>query len=322
MPRHEPADWAMLLALTALWGSAFLLTKVAVAGIPPGWVVVGRLALAAALLLPLAAWRGDLGPIDPRGWIFMALIALLGNVLPFWLIAWGQRGIDSGLSGILMAVMPLAVLGLAHVFVPGEGLTSRRLVGFALGFAGVAVLLGPETLGDQFPDETTGSDAGGGPGALPAMLAVLGGALCYAVSSILARLRPAQGALPTAALVTLMAALMALPIALAVEPPPPRAPVWSEVAALLGLGAFSTAIAAVVYFRLIASAGPSFTALLNYMIPVWAVALGVLLLGESPQPHHLYGLALILLGVLIAATRGGRQGPGREQVRAGPRDRR
>jgi drug/metabolite transporter (DMT)-like permease len=307
-PRHGLGDWGMLLALTAMWGSAFLLTKVAVGGLPPGWVVAGRLLLAAALLLPLAAWCGGLGHTDRRGWVFLALIALMGNVLPFWLIAWGQRGIDSGLSGILMAVMPLAVLGLAHLFVPGEGLTRWRLAGFALGFAGVAVLLGPEALSDQVPGENAGA-----PEPLPAMLAVLGGALCYAVSAILARLRPAQGALPTAALVTLLAALMALPIALVIEPSPPRAPTWAEVATLLGLGVFSTATAAVVYFRLIASAGPSFAAQLNYLIPPWAVAMGVLFLGESPRPNHLYGLALILAGVLIAAI-GGRSRGRRQAV--------
>jgi drug/metabolite transporter (DMT)-like permease len=301
----------MLLALTAMWGSAFLLTKVAVGGMPPGWVVAGRLLLAAALLLPLAAWQGGLGRTDSRAWVFLALIALLGNALPFWLIAWGQRGIDSGLSGILMAVMPLAVLGLAHLFVPGEGLTRRRLAGFALGFAGVAVLLGPEALGER----AAGADIGA-PEPLRAMLAVLGGALCYAVSAILARLRPAQGALPTAALVTLLAALMALPTAVAIDPTPARVPTWSAVAALIGLGVFSTATAAVVYFRLIASAGPSFAAQLNYLIPPWAVAMGVLFLGESPQPNHLYGLGLILAGVLIAATGGKRRGRGRPSGRA------
>ena len=300
--RHGPSDWALLLALTALWGSAFLLTKVAVGGMPPGWVVGGRLLLAAALLLPLAAWHGGLGRPHWRAWIFLGLIALLGNVLPFWLIAWGQRGIDSGLSGILMAVMPLAVLGLAHLFVPGEGLTRRRLAGFALGFAGVAVLLGPEA----FSDQAAGEDMGA-PEPLRAMLAVLGGALCYAVSAILARLRPAQGALATAALVTLLAALMALPIAVGIDPHPARAPTWVEVGALVGLGVFSTAAAAVLYFRLITEAGPSFAAQLNYLIPPWAVAMGVLFLGESPRPHHLYGLSLILAGVLIAATGGRRR---------------
>ena len=298
MPRHGPADWTLLLALTALWGSAFLLTKIAVGGIAPGWVVTGRLALAAALLLPLAALSGQGWPRDGRTWGFLALIALMGNALPFWLITWGQRGIDSGVSGILMAVMPLAVLALAHLFVPGEGLTRRRLAGFALGFAGVAVLLGPAALGGQVP---AGDPAI--PGPLPAMLAVLAGALCYAVAAILTRLRPANDALPTAALVTLLAALMTLPLVAGSAPIPLSPPALHELLAVAGLGVMSTALAAVVYFRLIASAGPTFVAQLNFLIPLWAVLMGILFLGESPRPNHLYALVLILAGVLIGATR-------------------
>ncbi len=297
-PGHRPTDWALLLTLVALWGSAFPLTKIAVAGIPPGWLVVGRLALAALLLLPMAAWRGGLGGGGRRDWGFLVLIAFLGNVLPFWLIAWGQRGIDSGLSGILMAIMPLAVIALAHIFVPGERLTRRRLAGFALGFVGVAVLFGPAALHGPTPAPNPDT-----PGTLAAMLAVLGGALCYAVSTILSRLRPTRDALSSAALVTLIAALMALPLAAIWEPLPSLAPTWTELAALTTLGVFSTATAAVAYFRLIASAGPSFTSQLNYLIPLWALGLGILFLGESPSANHVYALGLILTGVLIAATR-------------------
>ena len=295
MPRHRPRDWALLLGLTALWGSAFLLTKIAVGGIAPGWVVTGRLALAAALLLPLAALTGQAWPRDRRTWGFLVLIALMGNALPFWLITWGQRGIDSGVSGILMAVMPLAVLALAHAFVPGEGLTRRRLLGFVLGFTGVAVLFWPQA-------GTEPAVVHGTQGTPLSMLAVLGGALCYAVAAILARLRPPQAALPTAALVTLLATLLTLPLAAATAPLPSLWPTQAEVLSVVGLGVFSTAVAAVLYFRLIASAGPSFAAQLNYLIPPWAVLVGIAFLGESPQSNHFYALALILTGVLITAT--------------------
>ncbi len=295
MSHHRPRDWALLLGLTALWGSAFLLTKIAVGGIAPGWVVTGRLALAAALLLPLAALSGQGWPRDRRTWGFLVLIALMGNALPFWLITWGQRGIDSGVSGILMAVMPLAVLALAHALVPGEGLTRRRLLGFVLGFAGVAVLFWPQ-------DGAEPAVVHGAQGTPLSMLAVLGGALCYAVASILARLRPPQAALPTAALVTLLATLLTLPLAAATAPLPSLWPTQAEVLSVVGLGIFSTAVAAVLYFRLIASAGPSFAAQLNYLIPPWAVLMGIAFLGEAPRPNHFYAQALILAGVLIAAT--------------------
>ena len=135
-----------------------------------------------------------------------------------------------------------------------------------------------------------------------AVLALAGGRLSRRLVAIVG-----AGAVGLSALVTLLAALMALPVAVGIEPYPARAPTWVEVGALVGLGVFSTAAAAVLYFRLITEAGPSFAAQLNYLIPPWAVAMGVLFLGESPRPHHLYGLSLILAGVLIAATGGKRR---------------
>ena len=218
------------------------------------------------------------------------LIALVGNLLPFSLITWGQRSIDSGLAGILMAVMPLATLALAHLFVPGERLTAYRIGGFLLGFVGVVVLIGPEAV----------LAIGGDQGPLLPMLAVLCGALCYGVSAILARLRPASDAVSTAAAVTALAALMSLPAGIgagAIDVTTLSAPV---VGAVLFLGVLSTAVSLIVYFRLIQTAGPSFTSQLNYLIPLWAVGIGVLFLGEQPRLSHLAALGLILAGILLS----------------------
>lgn len=288
MKRHGAADWAMLLALTLMWGSSFLFTKVALGRLPFEWVVSGRLLVATVILVPIAALAVGRWPRGWRVWWFFVLMALTGNLLPFSLIAWGQQSIDSGLAGILMAVMPLATLSLAHFLVPGERLTPYRVGGFLLGFVGVVVLLGPAT---ALPD--VGND-----GSLLAMLAVLVGAWCYAVSAILARLRPPSDAVSTAAAVTAIATLMSL---VWVDRPDPA---WlvdapSAIAALLFLGVFSTAAAAVVYYRLIKSAGPSFVSQLNFLIPLWAVGVGILFLGESPQPNHLHALALILGGIAL-----------------------
>lgn len=288
--RREPGDWLLLAALTALWGSSFLFTRLAVGELAFEQVVSARLLLAAVLLVPLAAALRRPLPRGARTWGFFALIALLGNLLPFSLITWGQRSIGSGLTGILMAVMPLATLGLAHFFVPGEGLTRRRVLGFLVGFAGVLVLIGPAALA-----------AGGARGGeLPAMLAVLAGALCYGVSTILARLQPPRDALSTAAAVITLAALASLPAGLG--PPLPDLARLSAVVigALLFLGLFATATAMILYFRLIRSAGPGFTSQLNYLIPVWALGVGLLFLGEEPGVHHLAGLLLILTGILVA----------------------
>ncbi len=293
MTPHPLADWVRLLALTLLWGSAFLLTKVAVSSLDPGLVVAGRLLVACVLLVPLALLRragGGGPPWGARLWVFLILIAVFGNVLPFSLIAWGQQHIDSALAGILMAVMPLATLGLSHFLVPGERLTPYRVAGFLLGFTGVLVLMGPDAL----------RGAANGEGHLLAMLAVLGGALCYAVSAILARLRPASDALPSAAATTLLGAGLMLPFVLGPgDLGPPGERFGASLAAVLALGAFSTAWASILYFQLIKSAGPAFLSQLNYLIPLWAVAVGMLFLGERPESRALYALALILGGILL-----------------------
>lgn len=292
--RHRLADWVMLLSLTLMWGTSFLLTKIAVGGLPPDLVVAGRLVVAATLLVP-AAWIFATRPVaGARLWVFYVLIAVFGNVLPFSLISWGQTFIDSGLAGILMAVMPLATLGLAHFLVPGEHLTRYRAAGFVLGFAGVVVLVGPDAF----------ADLANGQGHLLPMLAVLGGAISYAVSSILARLRPTSDALFSAASTISLASLMMVPILfmtgdIAEVGRLPVAPNTPHLIAVALLGVFATAIATFVYFKLVKSAGPSFVSQLNYLIPLWAVGVGMLFLGEEPEPNHLYALGLILCGILV-----------------------
>jgi drug/metabolite transporter (DMT)-like permease len=278
------------MALTVMWGSSFLFTKIAVSALSMETVVSARLLMAALILVPLMFGLSRQLPRGRRLWLFFVLIALVGNLLPFSLITWGQRSIDSGLAGILMAVMPLATLALAHLFVPGERLTAYRIGGFLLGFAGVVVLIGPEAL----------LAIGGDQGPLLPMLAVLCGALCYGVSAILARLRPASDAVSTAAAVTALAALMSLPAGIGAGGVDVMTLPGPVVGALLFLGVLSTAVSLIVYFRLIQTAGPSFTSQLNYLIPVWAVGIGVLFLGEQPTFTHLAALGLILGGILLS----------------------
>jgi drug/metabolite transporter (DMT)-like permease len=291
--RHGPGEWLSLFALTAMWGSSFLFTKLAVSALPVEWVVTARLGLGALVLVGLARLLRQAVPRGVRLWFFFGLIAVLGNLLPFSLITWGQRFIDSGLAGILMAIMPLATLGLAHVFVPGERLTGNRVLGFLIGFAGVVVLIGPEAL----------LAVGGDRGPLLPMLAVLAGALSYGTSAILARVKPPSDALPTAAATTAMAALLSLPLGMdtwsgARVAAAAAALTPTVLGAMLFLGLFSTATAMVVYFRLIRTAGPSFTSQMNYLIPLWAVGIGILFLDEEPTAGHLLGLVLILSGIL------------------------
>ena len=260
--------------------------------------------LGAAVLLGLVLVSRRALPRDGRSWRFFVLMALIGNALPFFLITWGQQRIDSGLAGILMAVMPLTTVLLAHVFVAGERMTRAKGAGFALGFLGIVVLMGPEAL----------LELRGAGTALLSELAVLGGAVCYAVNTIIARHRPDGHALVAASGVTLVASFLMVPFAAAtggfaiaeIAPLP--------AAAVGFLGVVSTALAGVVYFKLVAVAGPSFLSIINYLIPVWAVLIGALFLAEEPEWSALAALALILCGIALGERRGRDK---RESVRSG-----
>lgn len=286
------SHWLLLLALVAMWGTSFLANKIAVGALPPLAVVATRLSIAAIVLYGFLALRRRWRFGSRRLWTSFVIMALIGNCLPFLLIAWGQQRIDSGLAGILMAVMPLMTIVLAHWFVPGEPLTRRRLGGFLLGFTGMIVLVGPEAI---LPPP--------GGGTLLAELAVLGGALCYAVNAIIARQRPASDAIEAAAGVSIAATLMLAPMALTLDVPLPFRLSIEAAMAVAFLGLIATALATVVYFRIIAVAGPSFLSLINYLIPLWALAAGVIALGERPHPRALIALALVLAGIALAESR-------------------
>ena len=294
--RRPLLHWLLLFALVAMWGSAFLFTKIAVAALAPADLVAGRFVLASAVLLGLLAATRRRLPSGGRLWLFLLAIALTGNCIPFWLIAWGQQEIDSGLAGILMAIMPLTTVMLAHFFVAGERLNRFKALGFLLGFLGIVVLIGPAALLEIQVGGTV----------LVSQLAVLGGAVCYAISAIIARHRPPSDALVAAVGVTLLACLITLPVSAADGLPDLSAVPAPALIALLVLGIVCTATATVVYFKLIALAGPSFLSLINYLIPAWAVLIGMVFLGERPEWTALAGLAFILAGIALAETKGRR----------------
>ena len=282
--------WSLLLALVAMWGSAFLFVKLGVATVPPATLVAGRIALAAVVLTAMVLAAGVRLPPWGRRWRPIAVLALLGNVVPFLLISWGQQFVDSSLAGILISAMPLGVLVLAHRFVPGEHLTARRVTGFFTGFAGVVLLIGPAAL----------AGLGGAAAAMFAQLALVGAALCFAGNSVYARLTVREDFLAAAAAVMIVATAVSVPLALAIDRPWTLAPSATSVAAIAWLGVGPTAVATIVYFRLIALAGPSFMSLVNYLSPVMALVLGVGVLGETPGANAYLGLALILSGIAFA----------------------
>jgi drug/metabolite transporter (DMT)-like permease len=288
-------DWAMLAALVAMWGSSFMFIKLGVATVPTATLVAARLLVGALILTGVLLLRGArLPPLRGAGrkvWGNYVILALIGNCLPFFTITWGQRGTDSALAGILMAVMPLATMLLAHFFVRGEHMTRPKIIGFVLGFAGIVVLMGPAALGRLAHASA----------ATLSQFAILFGALCYAANSVLTRLL-ARGddVLVASTAMLLVASVLTLPVALYFDEPwllhASSASLW----AIVWLGVGPTAFATVVYFKLIAAAGPTFMSLVNYMSPAVAVFLGVALLGEKPGLNAYIALGLILLGIAIS----------------------
>ena len=293
MPRApHTGDWAALLVLTALWGSAFMLNEVALAAFPPAVLAAGRIVIAAALVCGYLRLSGKSLPRPGRSWLPMAVLAVFGNVLPFHLVAWGQQYIDSSLAGVLMAVMPLFVLTLAHFFVPGARLTPSRVIGFPIGFAGVVIVIGPDFVGGT-----------GGNLALWGALAVLGAALSYSASTVYARRLGTGDPVRRAAGMFIVASLLSLPMA-APGFSSVTAPGTAAVVALGVLGLLSTGFAALLYFRLVQGPGPTFLSFVNYLVPAWAVVTGAVFLDETLTLPTFLGLGLILAGIAVSELGG------------------
>ncbi len=283
-------DWLGLFALVAMFGSAFLLTKIAVQDVPPVMVVAGRIAMGALLLLVISYAKGErLADLKPY-WFLLLVLALTGNCIPFFVITWGQQHVDSGLAGILMAMMPLTTVVLAHFFVAGERITKNKLIGFLLGFAGVVILMFPELDVRQQMDWIY----------IISMLSVLTGAISYAANSVIAHALPTLSLTLISSGVLLMASLVIVPISMFAGFQWIQHASASSLVSVILLGLFPTGLATIIYFSVIRRAGAAFLSQINYLIPVWAVLLGVLFAAEKLTANALIALVVILVGIAIA----------------------
>ncbi|MEH6392277.1 MAG: DMT family transporter [Sulfitobacter sp.] len=294
MPNITPLSWLIIALLAFIWGGAFLVTEIALTQMPPFWIAALRVGLAAALMITV--WRVQgfrlfLTAPKPSDFVALIFIGMTSSAVPFTLLAWGQQYVTSGFAGVSMAATGLIILPLAHFFVAGERMTLPKSIGFALGFAGVVILIGPQafdTTGNKL--ETLGR------------LATLGAALCYALSSIVMRRLPAIDPIGLATVLLLVATCISFPVAFAVEGPPPL-PSSKIIVALGFLGLVPTAAANMLRVIVVRSAGPVFMSLVNYQVPVWAVLLGSLILNEPLPPSLAWSLVLILGGVALSQYR-------------------
>jgi drug/metabolite transporter (DMT)-like permease len=274
----------MLLALAAIWGSSFMFIKVAVTEVTPGEVVFGRVLTGTLALLPAVPFLGGWGRTwaGLRRWAGpLLLLGIFNAALPFWLLAWSEKKLDSGLAAVLQASMPLFTALFVYRFARTERVTGARFAGVVLGFVGVLFLVGAQPSGDVL-----------------SALAVLLTAILYAASSVYAGLRLREtpplvtslGALGFATLVTLPLGLAQLPA---------ETPSWKAIGSIVALGAVGLSIAYLLYFTLIAGAGAPYAALVTYLVPALALFYGAVILDERVTASAIGGLLLIFAGVAL-----------------------
>jgi len=285
--------WALFAAMSVIWGMPYLLIKVAVGGVSAPVLVLARVTIGAALLLPIALRGGQLAALKPV-WRWVALFAVVEIILPWVVLPEAERSISSSLTGLLIASVPIIVALLGLLFRIGDRLTPVRWIGLLIGLGGVALLAGPNLVGSG----ATSADA-------RSVGEVLFVALCYATGPLIAN-RKLDGVPPlpmTAACLSLAAVVYAPLAALSW---PSAIPSANVLLSLAGLAVICTAAAFLIFFRLIAEAGPARASVITYINPVIAVSLGVAVLGERVTPTMLAAFGTILVGSVLATRRGRR----------------
>lgn len=284
-------NWLSVIALGVIWGGTFMVIRVALDGYPPMTVACARTTLGAvALFVLLRVLRRPLPRFDTKMLVYLICIGTLNTAAPFVLLSWGQQYVPSAFAGISMAALPLFVLPIAHVF-SDEKMNGRTTIGVLFGFTGALVLIGPGVLRIG-----TGLEPWG-------QIACLAAALSYAVSNVLTRRCPPVDSIALAALTLVVGAALLIPLMLIID----GVPAWTDTRssiAILFLGFFPTALAALLRVSIIRTAGSVFMTLVNYQVPLWSVLFGVWLLNEMLPLSFFAALALILIGLLISQWNG------------------
>ena len=281
------SQWLLLLLLALLWGCSFFFNAIILTALPPATLVLSRVMIAAIVLASLARMMGLAWPRSLEAWLPFAVMSIFNNVLPFMLITRGQQEITTGVASVINATTPLWSVVLAHYLTPGERITAPRVVGVACGIAGVAVLFGPEL-------------EAGRSATIAGMLLVLAGALSYACAGIWGRRLGATPPILAAACQLISSSLIMAPVVLLIDQPwqlsMPGPGVWAAIA---GLALMSTALAYVVFYRILAVSGGTNVMLVTLIIPVVAILLGVLALGETFHSRYAIGAAMIAAALVI-----------------------
>jgi len=283
----SPQEWGLLLTLSLIWGSSFLWVGLALHALPPLTIVLCRVGLAAATLWAvLVVLREPLAPLL-AAWRPLLIMGLLNNAIPFFLIAWGQVHIASGLASILNATTPFFAVVVADRLTHDERMTPLRLLGVLVGLVGGVVMIGAAAL-ESFSADVLGQ------------LAIIGAALCYAVSSVFGWRFRGLGLSPLATAtgqVTASSLLLLPAVALVDRPWTLPMPGTGVTLAVVTLAVVATALAYILYFRILSTAGATNLMLVTFLVPVGAILWGTLFLDERLEPNHFAGMACIALGL-------------------------
>ena len=280
-------DWLLLIALSLLWGGSFFFAEVALLDLPPFTVVLGRVGIAALALNILVVAAGHRMPGDLGIWSAFLVMGTINNVIPFSLIVWGQTEITGGLASILNGTTPFFAVIVAHFLTSDEKLTGNRLGGVVVGFVGVVFMIGPAALADLAAE-------------VLAQLAILMAALIYGFASIFGKRFKGLPPIVTASGQVTCSTVLMIPLVLMIDRPwTLPVPGMASILAVLGIALLSTALAYILYFRILASAGATNLMLVTFLIPISALLLGAAFLGEQVTPTQLGGMAAIGIGLAL-----------------------
>lgn len=285
--RMGSTEWLLLVSLAILWGGSFFFIELAIRGLPVFTVVTARVGLAAVFLMLFVYVRGQRMPLSLSIWRRFLVLGALRATLPISLIVWAETHIGSGLASILNSTSPLFTIIIAHVLTGDEKLNINRVLGIVVAIGGVVVLIGGDAL------QGLGSK-------VLAQLAMLGATLSYGFAAVYGRRFKDTPIAVSSAGMLAGATILVLPIALILEQPWTLQPSALSVMAVLALALLSTALAFVIWFKLIHSAGAANTSMVTFLIPVVGLLLGAGVLGEAIAPSFVIGLALILLGLAVS----------------------
>ena len=286
MSSMKPTEWAMLVLLSIFWGGAFFFVEIALRGFQPLALVFLRVTIAALILLLVVCLRGHRIPTGLKTWGAYFVMGALNNAIPFSLIVWGQTRIDSGVASILNAATPIFTVLLAHFLTSDEHLNIRKIVGVLIGFCGVFLMMSPE-LQNGFSWRGLG------------LIAVIGATISYSLAGIFGKRFKQEPPVVTSTGMLICSAIMMAPLAIFSGSLGASVLSTQAIAAVLGIAAISTAMAYLLYFRILAAAGATNVLLVTFLIPVSALLLGIGVLGEVIHVLEYAGMGAIFLGLIV-----------------------